>query len=55
MDVEFQPLEATNSCVVNSIAYLKGLESVPEDWMTDIDNIHKEGIHSYSVFMTYTV
>ena len=36
----FIPIEALNSCVINSIAFIAGYEEVPEDWMTDLDNLH---------------
>ena len=39
----FVPIQEPNSCVVNAIAYLKGENSVPEDWMIDYNNLHQEG------------
>ena len=39
----FEPIQEPNSCVVNAIAYLKGENSVPEDWMIDYNNLHQEG------------
>ena len=39
----FQPIQEPNSCVVNAIAYLKGENSVPEDWMIDCNNLHQGG------------
>ena len=39
----FVPIQEPNSCVVNAIAYLKGENSVPEDWMIDYNNLHQGG------------
>ena len=39
----FVPIQEPNSCVVNAIAYLRGKDSVPEDWMIDYNNLHQEG------------
>ena len=39
----FEPIQEPNSCVVNAIAYLKGEDSLPDDWMIDYNNLHQEG------------
>ena len=44
VDHGFVPLDGdTQSCVLNCIAYLKGLGAVPEDWMIDEINLHELG------------
>ena len=50
MNSGFEPIEAENSCVVNAIAYLQGRDTGPKDWMTDIDNLHNEGIPLNNTF-----
>ena len=38
----FVPLDELKSCVLNAIAYLKGHDQYPEDWMRDVDNLHNQ-------------